>query len=265
MRGGTAAAVWALSIAACHPAPRPLPAAYRPLSIALLDASSDPGAVTGPQTISAEARLTYYDGKQRLRGTAYLMAARPDRFRFEVDGVIGAGGAFACDGTSVSILDTGQRTLDYLPAAALGESLAMMRVPLTCADFFALLAGHLPAFDTAGARLAYDPTTGVLTAEYPYRGGWWVAAFDPIEPPPAPLREVTVWQSAERSGQPLWSVQYGERISVGAYHLPHSLQLVSKPHDVDTSFVLRDIEVDTRVESDVFTIACPRTYRCSNE
>ena len=230
-----------LPLAACaasgsKPRPAPAPAALRE---AMTQAAP---AVHG---YSAEARLTYFGADGRLKGTASLLAQRPDKLRYELQGPHGGVLlALVSDGTTLAALDFKDNRL--------------VRGAANAANFDRLFSV---------APLNLDST------------GWVDLLFGTIEIPGDAKLDADTWQWQWARGPQSFTVtldpasarvaaaevRHGEALvsavkvlSRDAKGLPEALDLQVPSAKVQVEVRLRDLTYDPEVSTDVFRLQLPR-------
>jgi outer membrane lipoprotein-sorting protein len=225
----------------------PLPEAYRAADAAALVARMET-ARAAASAYSAEARLTYFGAEGRLKGTASLLVARPNRLRYELEGPHGGVlMAVAVDGATLTALD--MRTSRFLTGPATPHNLdtVLNLVPLGegIEAWVRLLFGEVRV--PQDATLAYDDRRGVFVLTWEAAGRAVTLRVDPAS---ARAREAEICEGGEVASR----VEVSERDASG---LPVALRLQAPAARADVEVRLRDVTLEPEVGAGVFVLPAP--------
>jgi outer membrane lipoprotein-sorting protein len=210
------------------------------------------GAKTSASSYTAEARLTYFGPRGRVRGTASLAVKRPASLRLELLGPHGGVlEAFATNGRELQLSDLKASRFYYGPAtpAHIDALLGIATLQAPAERWVELLFGEIAL--PGDARLSYDDEIGrfVLT--------WQVdAAVHRVEVDPASSRVVAA--EIRREGAVASRVLVEERDERG---LPIALRLRVESPPTDVEIRLRDVAYDAELADDVFVLTPPRNVK----
>lgn len=245
MRRAALSAVLALGCAAKVPAPEHV----RGIGAAELQKKLE-AARSPVQSFVGEARLTYFGNDRRVRTSATLAVARPDRLRYEIHGPHGGVlEAFATNGKELQLLSLAESRFLYGPATTdnLRKLVSFAPLSLDAAGWVGLLFGEvqIPAeagvsWDEGSGRLVAGFVDGDRRVRVEIDASRWRATRVVVQDAAgSALSEVTVESHDERG-------------------IPESLRIIVPPEKVDLAIRLRDVTYDPELGEEAFVLDVPR-------
>lgn len=201
---------------------------------------------------SAELRFTYFGEQGRVRGTAVVVVARPDRLRYDVLGPHGGVlQAFATNGKELALLDLDAGRFLHGPASISNMDALLPAVPLGLppAGWVQLLFGEVEV--PGDAALTYDDTRGCYVLRW--HGGHAESDIErrlEVDPYTSRLQRAELY----RSGEVLTRVEVGGRDAAG---VPTEIVLGVPANRLSLEVSVRDIEHDPEVDAGAFVLDPP--------
>jgi len=241
-----------LAAAGCKTAPACPVQARTDSAKALADHASQQA---GWQSVKAEARVTQWGGKGRIRGTVLMFLERPSRVRFDVMTQLGPAAVLTSDGESFQLSDL--RAGTFLHGPTCPKNIArLLGIPVDAEDVLQLLTGDTPMIEAAEQSMqcrdgryvvtlrAADGTTQEIEFS--------VDEADRNRPPEA--QHLTLRQSTERApdGQVRWRASYDDYIGVQGQSFPTKVRFVDEANGADTSIRVKSISVNPEVPQGAF-------------
>ena len=144
------------------------PAARFTTAEALLDGYRT--ARSPARIVTAEARVERRDPGGRIRGTVFMMLARPDRVRFDAMTQFGPAAILTSDGTTFSLTDLRENRFFTGPTCA--ENIArLLGIPMEGEEVAGLLLGETPVLRGESDVVCEGGSYRVTVRELPGEGG----------------------------------------------------------------------------------------------
>lgn len=238
-----------------------------PKSVAMLDAATLASRVrlakSSASEMTADAQLTYFGSRGRMRLQATLLAARPDRFRANVLGPQGGAlYAVGCDGGELVVLDLLQHRGLRTPAqsASLGALFHRPALGMTPEGLVSLLFGEAPLLPESVCEKTWEAT----------RNQVGLLCRDRIEgsgSPPSTASYTRLYVNPE-TWQVVEAVFFHEMHGTLTFHVRERgtgriatrTEVIWRPLSGEEERVeleLRDLDVAPHLNADAFTLAVP--------
>ncbi len=236
------------------------------------DALTDPVAVlestrvrlASIQSLSLEARASYYAGGQARKGKVIILARRPASLHFSTlsptDDLLGV---LASDGERFMSFERGASTC-YVGDACPENVGRMLPLRMEGAAVVDLLMGGAPVIAHFESKVIWDNRAGAYKLELQGEGGLVERLW--IEHGTGLVRKAEL----RRHGKLELELVYKDYAKVSEHSLPHTLELVMTKGDVDLKIRYREVDLNTDIDDEAFAIPCPagtteQTLPCEGE
>jgi len=248
----TALFVLSLAAAGCKTAPA-CPVQLRTDAAKALDDHASQQA--GWKSIKAEARVTQWGSKGRIRGTVLLFLEQPNRVRFDVMTQLGPAAVLTSDGETFQLSDLREGTFLHGPTCP--ENIArLLGISVDARDVLRLLTGDTPMIEAAEQSMECRDGRYVLTL-VAADGTTQEIAFsvdDADREKPVDAQRLTLRRSTERApnGKTRWEATYDDYIDVEGQAFPTNVRFVDEVNGADTSVRVKSISLNPEIPEGAF-------------
>ncbi len=222
-------------------------------------------AIVAPiQSLMVEARVSYYGKDGAKKAKMVILARRPADLHFSAlsptDDLISV---LAADGERFSSFERGAKVC-YVGRACPRNIGRLLPIAMEGEEVFNVLAGGTPLINAHTTRLEWDGRAGAhrvdLVGDYGAEQSVW------IEHPTG-----SVLRSVIRQGTLIVvDIAFEDFADVEGQRLPHVISIKMSRNDVDLKIKYREVDLNTDIADDAFTIPCPtaaseETLPCEDE
>jgi len=209
----------------------------------------------GWKSLKAEARVTQWADRGRIRGTVLMFLERPSHVRFDVMTQLGPAAVLTSDGENFQLSDLRENV--FLQGPTCPENIArLLGIEVDAENILRLLTGDTPMIDASEQRmecrdghyvvslLAQDGSTQEIEFS--------VDDADRGKPPAEQhlmLRKSSVRAS---NGELEWEATYDDYTSVDGQSFPTNVRFVNRVHGADTQVRVKSISLNPDVPPDAF-------------
>jgi outer membrane lipoprotein-sorting protein len=207
------------------------------------------------RSLKADARVTQWGGRGRIRGTVLMFLEQPNRVRFDVMTQVGPAAVLTSDGESFQLSDLRQGAFVHGPTCP--ENIArLLGISVDAEEVIRLLTGDTTTLDAVeesmecrdGFYLVTLVAAGGETQEIAFS----VDEADRQEPPEA--QRLTLRRSTVRgpNGEKRWEATYDDYIDVDGQAFPTNVRFVDEVNGADTAVRVKSISLDPNVPEGAF-------------
>jgi outer membrane lipoprotein-sorting protein len=204
-------------------------------------------------SLKAEARVTQWGDRGRIRGTVLMFLERPGRVRFDVMTQLGPAMVLTSDGEQFQLSDFRENLFLEGPTCPYNIQ-RLLGISMDADNVLRLLTGDTPRLEAKSQSMRCEDGDYVVSIE-----AWdgrtqeitfAVKAHDETTAEP----ELELRRSRVRSadGALQWEATYGDYTEVDGRSFPRRVRFVDEVHDSDTSIQVKSISVDPGVPADAF-------------
>ena len=204
-------------------------------------------------SLKAEARVTQWGDRGRIRGTVLMFLQRPDRVRFDVMTQLGPAMVLTSAGEEFQLSDF--RDNAFLQGPTCPSNIQrLLGISMDADNVLRLLTGDTPRLEAKSESVRCEDGEYVVSIE-----GWdgrtqeitfaVKAGDETIGEPELELRSSRV-RAAD--GALEWEASYGDYAVFDGRSFPRRVRFVDEAHDSDTSIQVKSITVDPDVPADAF-------------
>jgi len=209
----------------------------------------------GWQSIKAEARVTQWGRRGRIRGTVLMFLERPSRVRFDVMTQLGPAAVLTSDGERFQLSDLREGT--FLEGPTCPANIArLVGISLDADDVLRILTGETPMIEATERSIECRNGLYVVTLVAADRTTQEITlSVDRADLDEAPERQrLTLRRSSERGpdGKMRWEATYDDYIDVEGWSFPTSVRFVDQVNDADTSVRVKSISLNPDVPDEAF-------------
>ena len=241
-----------LCLAGCGSSP-PCPAEARTdASKAIADHASQIGGWT---SLKAEARVTQWGAKGRIRGTVLMLLERPDLVRFDVMTQLGPAAILTSDGERFQLADMRENVFLHGPTCP--ENIQrLLGISMDADNVLRLLTGDTPIIDAQTESMVCEGGNYIITIKGT-DGSTQEIAFavpDPDEGKPSYEQRLELRRSRleSASGDLVWEATYGDYTLVQGFFFPTRVRFFDNQYDSDTSVRIKSIAVNPTIPAGAF-------------
>ncbi len=253
MRTGAIAGLFALSLlVGCKSAPS-CPTQVRTDPVATL--SDHQAAQEQWRTLKAEARVTQWGSRGRIRGTVLMFLEQPNRVRFDVMTQLGPVLVLTSDGERFQLSDLREQT--FLQGETCPENIGrLLGVSIPADQVLRVLTGDTITIDAIEQSMQCRDGQYVVTL-LGADGSTQEVAFSVVEAdaakPPSEQR-LNLRRSTERGpgGEKRWEATYDDYIEVDGRFFPTEVRFVDAANDAETEVRVKSISLDVDVPDGAF-------------
>lgn len=203
------------------------------------------------ESLSAEARVSYYSEQGARKGKMVILARRPASLHFSVLSPTDDLVAFlASDGERFTSWERGAEVCRA--GRSCPENVArMLPILMEGEDVVSLLLGGTPIIGSHERTLAWDARAGAYRVELLGEDGWsqriWVKHGTGL----------VTRSELRRGGERRIELVFEDFDTVDGHGMPRTLRVEMKRGDVDLKLSYRDLDLNRELEDSAFSIACP--------
>lgn len=209
----------------------------------------------GWKSLKAEARVTQWADRGRIRGTVLMFLERPSRVRFDVMTQLGPAAVLTSDGENFQLSDLRENA--FLQGPTCPENIArLLGIEVDAENILRLLTGDTPMIEASertmeckgGNYVVLLSSQGGATQEIEFS----VDETDRDRPPDE--QRLTLRRSSVRAtdGELEWEATYSEYTSVDGQSFPTNVRFVDRVHGADTQVRVKSITLNPDVPADAF-------------
>ncbi len=209
----------------------------------------------GWKSLKAEARVTQWADRGRIRGTVLMFLERPSHVRFDVMTQLGPAAVLTSDGENFQLSDFRENV--FLQGPTCPENIArLLGIEVDAENVLRLLTGDTSMIDASEQRMECQGGNYVvsllaqdgLTQEIEFS----VDDADRNKPPAE--QRLTLRKSSVRAadGELQWEATYGDYTSVDGQSFPTNIRFVDRVHGADTQVRVKSISLNPDVPPDAF-------------
>jgi outer membrane lipoprotein-sorting protein len=194
----------------------------------------------GWRSLKAEARVTQWGGRGRIRGTVLIFLEQPNRVRFDVMTQVGPAAVLTSDGESFQLSDLRQGAFVHGP---------------TCPENIARLLGISVDAEEVIRLLTGDTTTlDAVEESMECRDGFYLVTLVADRQKPPDAQRLTLRRSTVRgpNGEKRWEATYDDYIDVDGQAFPTNVRFVDEVNGADTAVRVKSISLDPNVPEGAF-------------
>jgi outer membrane lipoprotein-sorting protein len=209
----------------------------------------------GWASIKAEARVTQWGDRGRIRGTVLMFLEQPNRVRFDVMTQVGPAAVLTSDGETFQLSDLREGTFLHGPTCP--ENIArLLGISVDARNILRVLTGDTPMID-ATERSMECRDGGYVVMLAAADGTTQEVAFsvdDADREKPAAAQRLTLRRSTERApdGNRRWEATYDDYIDVEGQSFPTQVRFVDDLNGADTSVRVKSISLNPDVPEGAF-------------
>ena len=206
-------------------------------------------------SIQAEARVTQWSERGRIRGTVLMFLRRPDKIRFDVMSQFGPALVLTSDGEQFQMTD--YREHSFFQGGTCSANIQwLLGIPMDTENLVRLLSGDTPLLEANEESMLCRGGRYIVTLQGEGGRTQELAFVVGAQHRDAPLSEQrlelrrSTMLSAE--GERIWEITYGRYRFVDGIAFPMRVQFVDNERNADTSIVVKSIKVNTKVPEQAF-------------
>lgn len=208
----------------------------------------------GWSSLKAEARVTQWADRGRIRGTVLMFFEQPSRVRFDVMTQFGPAAVLTSDGESFQLSDLRNDTFVEGPTCSANIA-RLLGVAIEGEDVIRLLTGSTPLIDAEHQSI--ECRRGSYTVVlYAFDGATQevVLAIDPTDAAEATSAELTLVESSVRGsdGSLRWRATWADYDDVAGARFPTDVRIIDYGNGADTQVRIKSIDVNPSVPAAVF-------------
>lgn len=209
----------------------------------------------GWTSIKAEARVTQWGDRGRIRGTVLMFLERPNRVRFDVMTQVGPAAVLTSDGQTFQLSDL--REGAFLHGPTCPENIArLLGISVDAENVLRVLTGDTPMIEATQQSMQCRDGRYVVSL-VAADGTTQEVSFSVDEADrekPASEQHLTLRRSTERApdGKRRWEATYDDYIDVEGQSFPTNIRFVDDVHGADTSVRVKSISLDPDVPEGAF-------------
>lgn len=207
------------------------------------------------RSLKAEARVTQWGGRGRIRGTVLMFLEQPDRVRFDVMSQVGPAAVLTSDGESFQLSDLREGTFMHGPTCP--ENIArLLGISIDAEEVIRLLTGDTTTLDAVEqameCRGGFYVITLVAASGETQEIAFSVDETDSELPPEQ--QRLTLRRSTVRgpSGDKRWEATYDDYVDVEGHAFPTNVRFADEVRGADTAVRVKSIVLDPDVPEGAF-------------
>lgn len=207
------------------------------------------------RSIKAEARVTLWGRRGRIRGTVLMFLEQPNRVRFDVMTQAGPVAVLTSDGDTFQLSDMREGTFLNGPTCPRNIE-RLLGIPMDADDVLRILTGDAPTIDARERSIecldgqyvvqlrAADGTSQELAFTVP----------DADRSAPPDVQRLLLRRSIERAadGSTRWQVTYDDYVDVDGQPFPTDIRFVDELSDADTAVRVKSITLNPEIPEGAF-------------
>jgi outer membrane lipoprotein-sorting protein len=207
------------------------------------------------KSLKAEARVTQWGSRGRIRGTVLMFLEQPNRVRFDVMTQLGPVLVLTSDGERFQLSDLREQT--FLQGETCPENIGrLLGVSIPADQVLRVLTGDTITIDAIEQSMQCRDGQYVVTL-LGADGSTQEVAFSVVEAdrekPPSEQR-LNLRRSAERApgGETRWQATYDDYIEVDGRFFPTKVRFVDEANDAETEVRVKSISLDVDIPDGAF-------------
>lgn len=204
-------------------------------------------------SLKAEARVTQWGERGRIRGTVLMFLERPARVRFDVMTQLGPAVVLTSDGERFQLSDFRESLFLQGPTCP-GNIRRLLGISMDADNVLRLLTGDTPLIEAKSQSMRCEGGEYIVTIE-----GWdgrsqqiAFASRQQSEPSDEPQWELRRSRVQSADGVLEWEATYGDYTLVDGQAFPRRVRFVDNVHGADTSVQVKSITLNPDVPADAF-------------
>lgn len=209
----------------------------------------------GWTALKAEARVTQWGSRGRIRGTVLMFLERPNRVRFDVMTQVGPAAVLTSDGDNFQLSDLREGVFLHGPTCP--QNIArLLGISVEAEQVLRLLTGDTPLIDAVERSMecvdglylvrlvgADGTTQEVVFSQREAENGAFPEA-----------QELTLRRSTKRGpdGNREWEVTYDDYLDVDGQRFPTNVRFIDEIHGADTTVRVKAISLNPDVPQGAF-------------
>lgn len=207
------------------------------------------------QSLKAEARVTQWADRGRIRGTVLMFLEQPNKVRFDVMSPLGPVAVLTSDGESFQLSDQREETYVYGPTCPANIA-RLLGISVDATTILRILTGDTPTIHAAGQSLECRDGLYVVVLAGADDATQEVAfsVFEgDLDESPSDQRLVLRRSIArDATGEVRWTATYDDYIDVEGEPFPTNIRFIDSVNQADTSVRVKEITLDPVVPDDAF-------------
>ncbi len=209
----------------------------------------------GWTSLKAEARVTQWADRGRIRGTVLMFLERPSRVRFDVMTQLGPAAVLTSDGGSFQLSDLRENV--FLQGPTCPRNIArLLGIEVDAENILRLLTGDTPMIESSEQSM--ECRDGKYLISLSAQDGsrqdieFSVDERDRDETPEKQrltLRKSSVWAA---NGELQWEATYGDYTTVDGQAFPMDVRFIDRVRGADTQVRVKSISLDPDVPPEAF-------------
>ncbi len=209
----------------------------------------------GWQSLKAEARVTQWGDRGRIRGNVLMFLEQPNRVRFDVMTQLGPVAVLTSDGERFELTDMREGT--FLHGETCPQNIArLLGVSIGAKEVLGLLTGDTPTLDAISESMECRDGLYVVTL-LDADGSTQEVAFsvdDADRNKPPEEQKLRLRRSIEKGpdGVKRWEATYDDYIDVEGQSFPTNVRFVDAVNDAETTVRVKSIALNPEVPEGTF-------------
>ncbi len=209
----------------------------------------------GWKSVKAEARVTQWADRGRIRGTVLMFLERPARVRFDVMTQLGPAAVLTSDGESFQLSDLRENAFVQGPTCP--QNIArLLGIEVDAHNVLRLLTGDTPMIEASDQHMECRDGNYVVSLVAEDRSTQEIQfSIDDGDRDEIPinqgltLRRSRVWSP---DGKLQWEATYDDYTIVDGQSFPTNIRFVDRLHGADTQVRVKSISLNPDVPPDAF-------------
>lgn len=209
----------------------------------------------GWRSLKAEARVTQWGRRGRIRGTVLMFLEQPNRVRFDVMTQVGPAAVLTSDGVIFQLSDL--REGMFLSGPTCPQNIArLLGIPMNADDVLRILTGDAPTIEASEQSMTCRDGQYVVQLVAP-DGTTQELAFsvrDADRGAPPEAQRLMLRRSVERApeGATRWQATYDDYVEIEGQPFPTYIRFTDEVSGADTTVKVKSITVNPEIPEDVF-------------
>ncbi|MDH3483897.1 MAG: DUF4292 domain-containing protein [Myxococcales bacterium] len=213
------------------------------------------GRQQGWRSLKAEARVTQWADRGRIRGTVLMFLERPGSVRFDVMTQLGPAAVLTTDGESFQLSDLRENVFVQGPTCPRNIA-RLLGIEVDAENVLRLLTGDTPLIEISEQRM--ECLDGNYVVSISARDGSTqdieFSVDDRDRDQPAAAQRLTLRKSSVWAGNKelQWEATYDDYTTVDGQAFPTNIRFVDRVHGADTQVRVKSISLNPEVPPDAF-------------
>ena len=204
-------------------------------------------------SLKAEARVTQWAERGRVRGTVLMFLEKPSRVRIDVMTQLGPAAVLTSDAESFQLTDLRENV--FLQGPTCPENIArLLGFAVAAEDVIGFLTGDTPTIVATERRLTCRDGNYVVTLVATDRSMQEIVFSIDDPDQPAEAQRLTLRSSSLRraDGSPQWEVTYADYRAFEGQSFPTKIHFVDHDRDAETQVRVKSISLNPSVPAEAF-------------